>query len=595
MAKLTCWLALLVAWCGSAHAAEQIAVRGGTLVNVRTGQLIENAVVVIDADEVVSVTQGGPVPAGATVLDATGKYLIPGLIDLHVHYKDWSAELYLNHGVTTVISLGDTHEWIRAQKQGIEEGLIPGPRLFISTENLDKPPTDLNNYFVRPYVRLVEGPEEARSAMRDYLATGVQAVKVYDGLTVEQLRAIAAEAEKGNIPVIGHFKDVRISADVGVHGIEHVRAVANAIIDEQARITDMRSVRPGLAMPAESFIDAQLIAGIVRLMVDKGLYLNPTLRINWHGHRALREKGFHYEDFELTFNDWRLRYVPLSFKLANLKEYQEIGLWNWRDLSQHELDVFHRGYVNSQRIIKAFVGAGGKLYAGTDSANMAVPGLSLHQELELLVDAGVSPLAALQAATINSAMLMRMSDRLGTVESGKAGDLVILDANPLEHIRNTRKIWRVISRGRVLDGEYHPDFKNPLPMSSWEDSSHYFPSPRIQSVTPKAVESGNQNVVMTVTGTGFIPYSLAQFDGVTVKTEWVSTTHLRAHVPSELLQPGTYALTVQNPDFAGGTIFARGGSDIAHLGIRDHVSNSFLVLVTFVGAVSPGGDPKELF
>ena len=81
--------------------------------------------------------------------------------------------------------------------------------------------------------------------------------------------------------------------------------------------------------------------------------------------------------FDLLLNDWRLRYVPLAFRLAVMKEYQEIGVWNWRDLSSYEQDLFHLGYENTQRLVKAFVEAGGKLYAGTDSAHLSTPGLSL--------------------------------------------------------------------------------------------------------------------------------------------------------------------------------------------------------------------------
>ena len=108
MVRVACITALLVGVGGSAQARQQVVVRGATLVDVRDGRMVENAVIVVDGDRIVSAQAGGAVPAGATVLDAKGKYVIPGLIDLHVHYKDWAAELYLNHGVTTVVSLGDT-------------------------------------------------------------------------------------------------------------------------------------------------------------------------------------------------------------------------------------------------------------------------------------------------------------------------------------------------------------------------------------------------------------------------------------------------------------------------------------------------------
>ncbi|MBI4483512.1 MAG: amidohydrolase family protein [Acidobacteria bacterium] len=566
----------LVTSCGWAMAQQRVVIRGGQIVDVRNGSLVPNGTIVVEGDRIVSVSRdSGRVPEGATVVDASGKYILPGLIDLHVHYDDWSAELYLNHGVTTVVDLGNVHEWIKAQKQGIESGLVPGPRLFHGTENLDGPSDEPDD--AKRIVRAVKDPEEARMAMREYIAGKVNAVKVYDGLTPEMLRAIVAESEKANIPVIGHFKDVRIAAEAGAHGIEHTGAVANAIVDRQAREEALKKVRKGFRPPSESFMDLQKLPEIVQLMVKKGLFLNPTLRMSFEGDRALREKGFHYEDFDLLINDWRLRYVPLAFRLANLKEYQEIGVWHWADLSQYEQDLFHQGYTNAQRLVKAFVNAGGKLYAGTDSAHMCTPGLALHQELELLVDAGASPLQALQAATVNPAELMRMRDRLGTLEEGKAGDVVILDANPLENIRNTRKIARVISRGRVLDGEYHADFQNPIPRNYWEDSSHYFPSPEIQWVSPEAVEEGTQGVALTVKGTGFIPYSIVQFNGAKLKTEWVDRFELKARVAAELLRPGTYSVKVENPDFGWGSVSV--GQHLAHLGIRDRVSNEFRVLV----------------
>ena len=585
---------LLAVWamCGLLLAQERVVIRGGTLVDVRDGSLMPDAVIVLEGDRIVSVSSGGPLPQGGTVVDATGKYILPGLIDLHAHYKDWAAELLLNHGVTTVVDLGNSHEWIKAQKEGIQSGLIPGPRLLIGTNNLDGPPADEASYFLRPYVETLADPEDAMVAMQRYITEKVDAVKVYEGLSIAVLRSIVREAEKANIPVIGHFKDVRDAIEVGAHGIEHNGAVANAIIDNQAREEAMKKVRKGFNPPAESFMDLRQVSEIVQLLVKSGLYLNPTMRMSWQGDRALREMGFHYEDFDLLLNDWRLRYIPLSWRMANLKEYQEIGLWHWKDLSQYERDLFHQGYTNAQYLIKAFVDAGGKLYAGTDCANMCVPGLGTHQELELMVAAGVSPLQALQAATINSAELMRMEDRLGTIEEGKAGDVVILDANPLEDIRNTRKIAQVISRGQVLDGEYHADFKNPILKNDPFDSSHFFPSPRIRWATPEALVAETQ-ATLTVQGTGFIPYSFIQLNGQKLKTNFVDVFQLTAEVPANLLEPGTYAITVENPDFAWGTIFARGASDISHLGIQDNVSNEFLVLVKPSGGAPIFPHPRE--
>jgi hypothetical protein len=157
----------------------------------------------------------------------------------------------------------------------------------------------------------------------------------------------------------------------------------------------------------------------------------------------------------------------------------------------------------------------------------------------------------------------------------------------MENIRNTRKIWKVISRGQVLSGEYHADFKNPLPKNYAEDSSHFFPSPRIQSVSPGYLTEGSTAATLKVQGTGLIPYSFVRWNGEKLKTEFVSENELVARVPKEFLRGGTHSVTVENPDFAWGTIFARGASDLVHLGMRDNISNESLVLVRHAPKAAP--------
>jgi imidazolonepropionase-like amidohydrolase len=593
-------LLVSIVWIRCSYAAEEVTgwalsdtpvvVRGGTLIDVTNGDLIRDAVIVIKGDRIESVNSGEPLPQDATVLDATGKYIIPGLIDAHIHYKNFSGPLYLNHGVTTVLSLGDTYDWIKAQKEGIKLGIIHGPRLFHSTDNVGNTPEGMSNVIkeereLLDHHRFFDDVEEASTAMGEYVRDGVDAVKIYDGLDKAQLTAIVEEANKVDIPVIGHFKDVYFAAEVGGHGIEHTKPVANALIDEEFRTLAMRRVRKGQKVEPESFMDVDRIPEVVKFMVDNNLYLNPTLR-GYDGGPGLRERGFHYEDFDLTFNNWDLRFIPIEWRLANLKEYQEIGYWNWRDLTEYEIDLHQRGFLNALKVVKAFSDAGGKIYAGTDSANMSVPGLSLHQELELLVAAGISPLKALQAATITPAELMRMSERLGTVEVGKTGDLVILDANPLENIRNTRKIWRIVSRGKIFDGTYDANFVNPIPRLTPFASSHFFPPPRIRVATPRKLRLDSSGETITLKGTGFIPYSFVKWNDEKLDTEFVSEYELKARIPAELLSDiGTYTITIENPDFAWGSAEAKGADDILHMGwtesMRDNISNEVKVLVAW--------------
>jgi len=589
-------VALVCLFSGFAMAQGRLAVVGGTVLNVRDGSLLANATVVIEGDRIVSVSPGGAPPQGATVVDASGKYVLPGLIDLHVHYMDWAPELYLNHGVTTAVDLGRASTWMLAQRQGVLQGTIPGPRLFIAArfegERTPREALFEGTALERVYAdqisggalvgpvasgnHIVKNAAEARAAMQDYVSgkIKVDAIKAIHSLNAESVRAIVEEAQKANIPVLGHFANARLAADAGAHGVEHTWAVALNIVDDGARRMALQRVTKGFIPPAESFMDMQKAPEIVQHMVERGVYLNPTFRMSWAGAEALLANGFHHQDFDLLIGNWGLRHVPLDWKLADLKEYFEIDLWNRNDLTPYDRDLFEEGYRRSQQLVKAFADAGGKLYAGTDCAQFCVPGLGLHQEMELFVDAGVSPLQTLQAATIHSAELMRMQDRLGTLEPGKAADVVVVDANPLEDIRNTRKISAVISRGRVLDLEYHGDFRNPVPIDRDEPSSHYFATPRIQQA--ELQRSGSAGT-LTVRGGGFLPYSLVTFSGQNVATEFVSQFELRAAVPAELLKAGTFPVAVENPNF--GTVQIPGMARLGQEAPFDHVSNTVQVVI----------------
>jgi len=180
--------------------------------------------------------------------------------------------------------------------------------------------------------------------------------------------------------------------------------------------------------------------------------------------------------------------------------------------------------------------------------------------------------------------VMHMEDRIGTVEEGQYADLVIINGNPLNNIRNTRNIAHVISKGKVLDGEYHPEFNSLLPKPEPETSGHFFPSPRITWISPEALTTESDPARLTVRGSGFIPYSLINFGGYNLETEYFGATHIEADIPASLLQRGTHEVTVENPDFAFGTTDDAEAEDLFHLGIRPRISNAFLIIVKPPGA-----------
>jgi len=579
----------------AAQGAEQnqditgrLVLRGGTVIDVTDGTLHPDMVVVMEGDRIIAVTDD-PVAAqpGDRSLDVSGQYIIPGLIDAHLHYEDFAAELLLNHGVTSVLDLGNDYEWIKAQAEGIRAGWIPGPRLYFSTPHFDaSPPAGSPLLLQRGHKHFVDDVQTAREATERYIADGVSSVKIYERLDPDVLAEIARVAEAANVPVIGHFLDAESTAAVGDAGMEHLRPLAASVQDPElvAQLADINAGRPGnLGLTPVASVDWDRMPGVIDMLIEKNVYLNPTLMI-YRSVPHFKEKGFHYEDFELLLNDWRLRYIPLQYRLHILKEYQEQGVWHWDDLDENEQQWAITQFENALRMTKMFADRGGKIYAGPDCAAACNFGIGLHQEMELLVDSGLSTLHALQSATLYSAEVMRMEDELGSLDVGMFADVVVLRDNPLEDIRNTRAISHVISRGQVLDGEYHPEFKNPFAKPEPETSGHFFPSPRITWMSPEALTTETAPARLTIRGSGFIPYSLINFGEQNLKTQYFGPTHIEAEVPAEFLQVGTHDVTVENPDFAFGTTDDAEAEDLFHLGVRPRISNSFPIIVKPPGA-----------
>jgi imidazolonepropionase-like amidohydrolase len=563
--------------------AGRLILQGGTIVDVRTGTLRPNVVIVMENDRITAITnERVPVESNDRSLDVTDQFIIPGLIDAHLHYEDFSPELLLNHGVTTALDLGNDYEWIKAQSEAIRAGWIPGPRLYYSTPHFDASPPDGSPLLKqRGHKHYIDDVKQARLATEEYIKQGVSAVKIYEKLDPDVLTAIAEVAESANIPVIGHFKDAETTVAVGGSGIEHLYALARSAQDPEAAqyVRELSARRPAsLGIGPVASIDWNKLTNVIDKLVEKNVYLNPTLMI-YKSVPHFKENGFLNEDFELLISDWRLRYIPLQFRIHLLKEYQEQGSWHWNDLNGEEQQLAIRQFESAQRITKMYVDRGGKIYAGPDCAAACTFGLGLHQEMELLVDSGVSTLKALQSATLHSAEVMRMQDEIGSVEENMLADLVVLKGNPLENIRNTRNISYVISRGRVLDGDYHPEFNILMPKPEPETSGHFFPSPRITWISPEALTTESSPVRLSVRGSGFIPYSLINFGGYNLATDFFSSTHIEADIPADFLQRGTHDITVENPDFAFGTADDADAEDLFHLGVRPRISNVFRIIV----------------
>ncbi|WP_156253823.1 amidohydrolase family protein [Pseudactinotalea terrae] len=401
-----------------------------------------------------------PIPHGATVHDIRGKYVIPGLTDMHVHSESETddprhfASLYIANGVTAVREMWGRPGLHRIRRM-IDSGRLLGPRMTIASPLLDGEPALWSDVPESPVVT-VSSPEQARRAVPQAIDGGADFIKVYSRLGPEAYRAILAESQRRGIAVAGHRSDrmpFLEQLESGQRSFEHmfggIWPAASSDVDRleaaMARIQTTPQFHLGSWIQQVSRIEWDALAShsstratsILERMVAADVAYTPTLAV----HAFIDRPG------AIRADDPRMQYMapgtPDSWDFLRTHIYCGGGR------SKEEADQ-HRD-LNRWRLatVAAMDEAGVRLLAGTDSVGPGLfPGFSLHDELELLVSAGLTPLRALQCATLEPARFLGREQQAGTVEHGRVADLVILDADPLDDIRNTRSIHAVVVDGR---------------------------------------------------------------------------------------------------------------------------------------------------
>lgn len=546
--------------------AEIKVIEGGTLIDGTGGRPLPNAVIVIEGNRIKTVARRGELhyPSSASVVNAQGKFILPGLWDCHVHYRSWLPELFLHYGITSIICLGDPADWILAQRDGIARGKIPGPRIFACGEMLGASPLFANTYCFR----VLNSLDEARAEARRVIEKGVDAVKVWAYATVDQIRVIAGEAHKAGLRIIGHLTiPAKDAIEAGVDWLAHGtgipestikdRETVRLILEEQRNIVEKmqgrESFKPGrigglnihigiTPYFARALMEPETFDELIELMVRKDVYIEPNLVGSGRGISRKREQ-YEQEDYRLL-SDPRLRYIPDHFRLKCL------GAWRYAaSLKDEQIREIEIGSRKLGEFLKRFVAAGGKVLAGSDTAASVMPALSAHRELELLVEFGLSPMEAILSATSCPAEFLGKSAALGTIAPGKLADLVVVNGDPLANIANTRKVELVFKEGKEVDRTFHPDFSNPVPQPYplFEELRGY-PIPRIKMIDPIIATEGDDSAEIRIKGSGFVPASLVSFDGVNIPTYYISPTELVAAVPATLLKrAGTFPVIVSNP------------------------------------------------
>jgi Amidohydrolase family/Tetratricopeptide repeat len=413
--------------------------------------------VVITGDRITAMGDSGRirVPKDAQVVNATGKFLIPGLWDMHVHWYDKGyLPLFIANGVTGIrIMWGSPihHEW----RKEIEQGSLYGPRMFIASPIVDGPKP------FWPGSIAVANEAEGRQAVIKVKQDGADFVKVYSFLPRDVYFAIADESKRQGIPFEGHVPlsvSVEEASKAGQRSIEHLTGILGACSSREADLIGGQQATLATTLASEKPIRTILEAPDVRARKEltletysqqKAETLFAELKKNhtWQCPTltVLRSSAF-LDDPSVT-NDPRLKYMPRP--IVSSWDPRADSRFNARTAEDWALEK--RAFRKEVEVVGAMQHAGVEILAGTDTLNpYCFPGFSLHDELGLLVQSGLTPMQALQAATVNPARFMGRETDLGTIEVGKLADLVLLDANPLDDIANTRKINAVVYGGRLF-------------------------------------------------------------------------------------------------------------------------------------------------
>ena len=407
------------------------AIKDVNIIPMTTGsEIIEQATVVVQDHKITAIN--GPIPEAAQIIDGKGKWLIPGLIDMHVHnptdlnfgasYPTKSPNflmdtqdlmlLYIANGVTTAFELSGRPEHMAQRNEIVKTGLI-APRIALAA--------------------LIDGgngsglvantPSDGRQTVRIAKALGYEFIKIYSSINLKTFSAIVDEANKQGMKVVGHIPDT-FKGRLSEAFVPHFDMVAHA--EEYAKQSPDFSDRDAahfakLAKDNNTWLTATLITMVRIAEQARTLDSLRDLQYLSYVHPLLQSKW-------LTANQYNRGSSP--DRIAHFEKMAEFHI----------------------RLVKAFKRAGVPIVAGTDAGTSGVVwGYALHDELELLVKAGLTPAEALAAATRLPAKWLQLEDKVGTIQPGKWADMVLLDANPLENIRNTKKISGVFINGQWVD------------------------------------------------------------------------------------------------------------------------------------------------
>ena len=414
-----------------------IALEGATLIDGAGGAPQPDALIIIRNGHIEAIARINeiPVPGSAERINLAGKTIIPGLIDSHAHVERWAAARYIAWGVTTVRDLHGGTDTVLALRNDMNLGSILGPRMFSAGAMIDGvPPT-------YPNATGIASADQARRAVDQHAVAGVDYLKIYTKVTPGLLRPLLDEADKLRLPVAAHLgkTDALTAARAGVVSIEHMSGVVQAATGDPRYVNAHDNFLTGWTAEEKGWagLDSSAVARTARALAQTKVTIVPTLVV--HDMLARLENPIlltrpGMEDVPESAQS--VRSVPSLLRRTG-----------WR---AGDFDAFRRSRRRQDQFVREYKRAGGAVAAGSDAANqLLIPGYSLHEEMALLVAAGLTPLEAITAATRRGAQLLH-ADSLGVLAPGKVADLVVITGNAAGNILTTRNIVMVMIRGRMI-------------------------------------------------------------------------------------------------------------------------------------------------
>jgi hypothetical protein len=406
-----------------------LALVGATLIDGTGASALDDSSVVIQGGRIVSAGPRGKVklPKEAQIVDLAGKTIVPGLWDMHAHFEqvEWGP-VYLAAGVTTVRDCGNEFEFITAVRDAINSGRGVGPRLLLAGIVDGSGPLALG-------VARVDTPEQAREWVRRYHDAGFEQIKIYSSVKKENLEVVASEAHRLGMTVTGHVPEGMTGFDGVNAGMDHINHIVYVVgmmdpkssgrgggTDTQQRLAALRSFDP----------DSEQSRKALQFLKAHNTLVDPTLTV-----------------FEMFMRTGKRAFESLEPGVRKVAPALATQLRNVGP-GPAGAELGEARFAVCLKAVAALHRAGIPIVVGTDQT---VPGHSVHREMELYVEAGFTPMEALQSATVIPARAMRLDKEAGTIEPGKRADLVVLGANPLDNISNIRKTERVMQAGVFYD------------------------------------------------------------------------------------------------------------------------------------------------